>query len=111
MLDSSPSPDEAKKPLSVTLLRGERAETLALRYGLGLMALQRKTELIEYDCKEADCGICLVRVLQGADNLSAVTKREDDFLKAMRCDPEERLACQARVFGDVTLRVEGDPED
>lgn len=95
----------------VEIERGARQETLAIRTGLGFMALQRKTELIEYDCKEADCGICLVRVLSGIDNLSPVTKKEDDFLRAMRCDPAERLACQARVFGDVRVRVEGDPED
>ncbi|MES2744109.1 MAG: (2Fe-2S)-binding protein [Proteobacteria bacterium] len=91
--------------------RGAKSDSLSIRSGLGLLALQRKTDLIEYDCKEADCGICLVRVLKGIDNLSPVTKREDDFLKAMRCDPDERLACQARVFGPVHLRVEGDPED
>ena len=95
----------------IEIERGVRREAVSLRTGLGLLALQRKTELIEYDCKEADCGICLVRVLSGIDNLSPVTKKEDDFLKAMRCDPDERLACQARVFGEVSLRVEGDPED
>lgn len=95
----------------VEIIRGPREERVPIRTGLGLMALQKKTELIEYDCKEADCGICLVRVLKGIDNLSPITKREDDFLRAMRCDSEERLACQARVFGDVSLRVEGDPDE
>lgn len=95
----------------VVIERGSASETVSIRTGLGLIALQRKTELIEYDCKEADCGICLVRVLSGIDNLSPVTTKEDDFLRAMRCDPDERLACQARVFGDIHVRVEGDPED
>ena len=95
----------------VEIDRSGKSEAINIRTGLGLMALQRKTELIEYDCKEADCGICLVRVLSGIDNLSPVTKKEDDFLRAMRCDPDERLACQARVFGDIHVRVEGDPED
>lgn len=100
-----------KVETQIEIERGIQKEALSLRSGLGLMALQRKTELIEYDCKDADCGICLVRVLSGIDNLSPVTKKEDDFLKAMRCDPDERLACQVRVFGEVSLRVEGDPED
>ncbi len=95
----------------VEIIRGPQKDELNLRTGLGLLALQKKSELIEYDCKEADCGICLVRVLRGADNLSPVTTREADFLKAMRCDADERLACQARVFGDVSLQVEGDPDD
>ncbi len=95
----------------VEIQRGPKTEDIPIRTGLGLLAIQKKSELIEYDCKEADCGICLVRVLKGADNLSPVTTREADFLKAMRCDADERLACQARVFGDVSLKVEGDPDD
>lgn len=97
--------------IKVDIARAIQQETHALRAGLGLMALGRKTELIEYDCKEADCGICLFRVISGQENLSPPTTREADFLRAMRCDPNERLACQCRVFGDVQIRIEGDPED
>jgi ferredoxin len=100
-----------RNEIKVDIDRAMAHETHSLRAGLGLMALQRKTELIEYDCKEADCGICLFRVISGEENLSPPTKREADFLQAMRCDPNERLACQCRVFGDIKIRVEGDPED
>lgn len=100
-----------KQESKIEIERGSKKDSVSIRTGLGLLALHKKTELIEYDCKKADCGICLVRVLSGIDNLSPVTKQEDDFLKAMRCDSDERLACQARVFGEVCLRVEGDPED
>jgi ferredoxin len=100
-----------REHVKVEIERGDRHESLLLRKGLGLLALRQKTELIEYDCLKADCGICLVRVLSGIDNISPVTKREEDFLKAMRCDSNERLSCQLRVFGPVHLRVEGDPDD
>lgn len=83
---------------------GERVFTL--RRGLGLQALPAAESPLEYDCREADCGICIVHVLSGQENLSPPTEREADFLKAMRADPDERLACQCRVFGDVRLKVD-----
>ncbi len=100
-----------RNEIAVEIERALSREIHSVRAGLGFLALQRKTKLIEYDCKEADCGICLIRVIAGEENLSAPGTREADFLRAMRCDPNERLACQCRVFGDVRIRVEGDPED
>ena len=34
------------------------------------------------------------------------TDAEKDFLAAMRADPDERLACQTRILGDVRVEVE-----
>ena len=80
---------------------------LTVRKGLGFQAICAKHPLpIEYDCRKADCGICILRVLHGLDNLSAKTIVEADFLRAMNADPDERLACQARVLGDVTVTVD-----
>ena len=74
------------------------------RYGLSLMAMAMKGSMpIEFDCKKADCGICILRVKEGHENLSAKTHDEKDFLQAMHADEHERLACQCRVFGDVHL--------
>ena len=79
----------------------------SLRRGLGLQALAVSKKIpIEFDCRQADCGICIVRVVSGQAHLSAPTEREADFLKAMRADSEERLSCQCRVNGDITVRVE-----
>jgi ferredoxin len=77
-----------------------------LRHGSGLSALVAQKSVIEFDCLKADCGICIVRVLEGEQSLSAVEIAERDFLTAMKADPDERLACQCRVRGDVTLWVE-----
>lgn len=86
--------------------KGETQE-YSLRSGLGFVALSKsKKTPLEFDCLKADCGICVMRVLKGADSLSKPTTAEADFLKAMHADPEERLACQCRVFGDVTIKVE-----
>jgi ferredoxin len=90
--------------INVHIKKGSEQVDHALRKGLGLMAL--RSGIIEYDCRKADCGICIVRVQEGADHLSPKTPAEADFLTAMRADPDERLACQCRVFGDVRLEVE-----
>jgi ferredoxin len=84
-------------------------KTLSLRRGLGLQALESRWPDLEFDCRQADCGICIIRVRQGLDQLSPPTKREADFLQAMRAESDERLACQCRVFGDVELSI--DPYD
>lgn len=84
-----------------------REQTLEVRTGLGFQAvcLQHPTPL-EFDCREADCGICIMRVLEGAEHLTPPTHQEKDFLKAMHADPDERLACQARIMGDVSVHVD-----
>ena len=79
----------------------------AVRKGLGIQALCAANETpIEFDCRKADCGICIVRVIEGADQLTPPTTREADFLKAMRADENERLACQCRILGDASFEVE-----
>ncbi len=75
--------------------------TFQIRSGLGFQAL--KVSSIQYDCRKADCGICLIRVTEGAENLSSKTPAEQDFLKAMHCQDSERLACQTNILGDVTI--------
>ena len=84
-----------------------KTEMTLCRKGLSLQAIALKEKLaIEFDCRNADCGICILTVTGGADNLSPQTDRERDFLKAMHADPDERLACQCRVFGKVHARRE-----
>lgn len=90
--------------ISIHIHKGDHDHDLKLRKGLGLMAL--KSDLIEYDCRKADCGICIIRVCKGAENLSPKTNAEEDFLKAMHASGDERLACQCRVFGDISIEVD-----
>ncbi len=85
---------------------GERQE-FQIRRGLGFQALvvQHPEIPLEFDCRAADCGICLVQVMEGADHLSPPTTGEKDFLKAMHAHPAERLACQCRILGSTTVEI------
>ncbi|MBP6218300.1 MAG: (2Fe-2S)-binding protein [Oligoflexales bacterium] len=78
-----------------------------VRAGFGFQALCAKHQTpIEYDCRAADCGICIFSVTKGLEFLSPKTPAEADFLRAMRAQPEERLACQTRILGDVEILLE-----
>lgn len=60
---------------------------------------------ILFGCRDGACGACMVRVLDGVENLSPMQDDERDFLETMAAEPDERLACQCRVRGDVRLEV------
>jgi ferredoxin len=81
-------------------------KTYSLRMGASLVALRAQQCPIEFDCLKADCGICVVKVAWGQESLSKAQAAELDFLKAMHADPDERLACQCRVFGDLAVKIE-----
>jgi ferredoxin len=49
------------------------------------------------------CGRCRVRVLTGAENLSPPTMIEIRVAAQRGFEPDERLACQAVVMGDVEV--------
>jgi len=78
-----------------------------VRQGLGIQAVCARSETgIEFDCRAADCGICIVKVISGAENLSPKTVTEADFLQAMKADEDERLACQIRVMGPAEIETD-----
>ncbi|MGE0173664.1 MAG: 2Fe-2S iron-sulfur cluster-binding protein [Oligoflexales bacterium] len=60
---------------------------------------------ILFGCRDGACGACMIRVLEGAENLSPMADDEKDFLETMAAEPNERLACQCRVRGDVKIEV------
>lgn len=94
----------ATETVQVRIQTSKGETTHTIRRGLGFQALcSREKTAIEYDCRNSDCGICIFRVIEGQTNLSQKTVREADFLKAMGADPDERLACQTRILGNVVV--------
>ena len=87
--------------------RNGQSQTLVARRGLGFQAICARHETgIEFSCRASDCGICAIKVASGRDCLSPKTVAEADFLRAMSADDDERLACQARVMGNVEILVD-----
>jgi len=93
-------------PAIVIRYKGQE-QHLTIRRGLGFQALcaQHQTP-IEFDCRAADCGICIMHVIKGMENLNPAVGAEQDFLKAMHADADERLACQCRIMGDVEILID-----
>ncbi len=52
----------------------------------------------------ARCSTCRTLIVNGAENLSAQTEAEAHLLGKLNAGPDVRLACQARVRGDVAIR-------
>ncbi|RDB35794.1 2Fe-2S iron-sulfur cluster-binding protein [Spirobacillus cienkowskii] len=60
---------------------------------------------ILFGCRDGACGACMIKVLEHPENLSPMQDHEKDFLETMAAREDERLACQCKVLGDVTIEV------
>ncbi len=62
---------------------------------------------LNHDCGgNASCTTCRVEVQAGMEHLSEIDFDEQDLLdRESLSEPRHRLACQARVLGDVVVRV------
>lgn len=79
--------------------------TLSVPRGTRIVEVAEKVGArIPFGCKENDCGDCIVEVLEGAGNLSIPSALEAELLKQKSGKPNHRLACQAMVLGDVTIK-------
>jgi ferredoxin len=57
-------------------------------------------------CRGANCGVCRVRVLRGADLLEPALPRERETLAAAGARADERLACQLLVSSGAEGELE-----
>lgn len=60
---------------------------------------------VPFGCTVGKCGVCRVEVIDG--DLAEASRFEEAVLEAFDCPPGVRLACQARLAGDVTVRPMG----
>ena len=60
---------------------------------------------ITFGCRSGSCGTCRVRVLSG--QCSAMASEERAFLAGIHAPPDQRLACQVSVEGNVELEYLG----
>ena len=71
------------------------------------IADENNTPLV-FGCREAACGACVISVVEGMDNLSEADSSEKEVLDSLAFGPCERLGCQAKVMGDVTVEIRDD---
>lgn len=58
---------------------------------------------LTFGCRTGSCGTCRVRVAEGLAHCSTPGAEERAFLLELGAPPDERLACQVRVNGDVDI--------
>jgi ferredoxin len=71
-----------------------------------LVLLQRAAVPIRTVCGgRAQCGQCLIQVLQGEERMNRRAAAETVRLKALQAGPGYRLACQSYVRGEARIRI------
>jgi ferredoxin len=71
-----------------------------------LVLLQRAAVPIRTVCGgRAQCGQCLIQVLQGEEQMNRQAAAETVRLKALQAGPGYRLACQSYVRGEARIRI------
>jgi len=79
--------------------------TLTVPVGVRVIEISEKVDSgIIYGCREGDCGTCMMKVVKGWENLSSPSVIEEKVLQENGAQRHYRLACQAQVLSDVTVR-------
>lgn len=61
---------------------------------------------VPFGCTNGICGTCLITVKEGAEHISPQTDQEKETLGTLMAQPNQRLACQCKVAGDITFDLE-----
>lgn len=91
----------------VTFLHSQGKSGTVSRHASLLDAAKEIGFSLNHDCGgNASCTTCRVEVESGGENLSEIEFEEQDLLdREALSEPWHRLGCQAKVLGDVTVRV------
>ncbi len=59
-----------------------------------------------FGCTQGNCGTCLSTIISGMENLNRIGNTEKETLRKLGAQPNQRLACQLIIRGDVILKKE-----
>ena len=79
---------------TVNVPAGTRVIKISEKVGSGII----------YGCREGDCGTCMMQVTEGWNNLTGPSVLEDKVLRENMAGRHQRLACQAQVIGDCSVK-------
>ncbi|MCX7872385.1 MAG: (2Fe-2S)-binding protein [Verrucomicrobiae bacterium] len=84
-------------------------ENRSARVKAGEFILDASTDagvVLNSGCLNSTCGTCAVEILEGGENLSAMTDRERSVLEGKNLEPGKfRLACCTKIMrGEVVIR-------
>lgn len=58
---------------------------------------------LRFGCKRGECGVCVLYITQGMENLTKMTNEEKKTLERKELPKGCRLGCQCAINGDVTV--------
>jgi ferredoxin len=64
---------------------------------------KRENASIPFSCQNGICGTCIMKVNKGMENISAIEEKEKNTLAMFGAGPQNRLACQCKINGDVEI--------
>ncbi len=94
---------------TIKFLKEDREVVVANGANLRLKAIENRIDIYTFVGKMTNCGgygqcgTCLIEVVEGMEHLSPLT--ETETVKLKKKPPTYRLACQALVNGDVTVKT------
>ena len=62
---------------------------------------------ITFGCRSGVCATCIVKIIEGEENLPAKSDEEKDILSTIAGKEDCRLACQLYLTGDVKMEYVG----
>ena len=69
-------------------------------------AVEKSGASLPFGCRMGSCGTCRCLVVEGMENVNALTDEESDLFESLtHLHPNERLACQLVVHGDVKIQA------
>ena len=94
-------------PAGPFLLTVEGSAPIEVKGGTTVLAgaVLNGIDISHYCGGMASCGTCKVSVVTGAENLLPADGREQMVLGSQSTASGDRLACQARVVGPVTVKI------
>ncbi|WP_103654328.1 2Fe-2S iron-sulfur cluster-binding protein [Agarilytica rhodophyticola] len=60
---------------------------------------------ILFGCRSAGCGVCLINITKGLDNLNEKCHDEVALLEALGASENNRLCCKVMVEGDMEFEL------
>ena len=66
-------------------------------------ACQRIGASIPFGCRNGICGTCIMKVNKGLENIAPMEEKEKNTLSMFGAGPQNRLACQCKINGDVEI--------
>ena len=94
------------KPSTVTI-QFESGPSVSVSYGTTILqaATDNNVALDSFCGGTCSCSTCRVEIVSGQQNLSKRKPDEEAVLGPERCENGDRLSCQTKIQGDVTVRI------